>query len=207
MAGLFVTFEGTEGSGKTTLIEGVVKFLEEKKIPFFKTREPGGTETSEKIRKIIMENEMHPKTEALLYAASRSEHVETKIKPMIQKNTFVLCDRFYDSSLVYQGLARGLGIDYIYELNKKYALSNIEPDITFLLLIKPELGLNRIIKNARVVNRFDKEKLEFHKMVYEGYLMLSKKFPNRFIVIDASKTKEEVLKEVLDKLSERLKNV
>ncbi len=207
MAGFFVTFEGTEGSGKTTLLKEIFEYFKAHNITVYQTREPGGTVVSEAIRKVIMDYEMDPTTEALLYAASRNEHVKKVIKPRLQNNEIIICDRFYDSSLVYQGLGRGLGIDYVLKLNREYALNGVNPDLTFLLLLNPKDGLNRIKTNARNVNRFDNEKLEFHEYIYKGYVELAKRFPNRYVVIDASESKEKVQAKVLEILLKRIKNV
>ena len=171
------------------------------------TREPGGTPISEQIRNVILDKDntaMDPRTEALLYAASRRQHLVEKIWPALKEGKIVFCDRYLDSSLSYQGYARGLGIDDILKVNE-YATEGTYPDITFLFDIDPELGLERINKNKdREVNRLDVEKLSFHQKVREGYLILSKRFPDRYIVIDASKPLEEVSSNVLKEILNRL---
>ena len=147
---MFITFEGGEGSGKTTCIQHVVKTLEERGKSVLLSREPGGTPISEEIRNVILDKrntDMDPRTEALLYAASRRQHIVQKILPALKEGKIVICDRFLDSSLAYQGGARGLGIDEIYKVNQ-YATEGLEPDVTFFFDILPEEGLKRIAMNA-----------------------------------------------------------
>ncbi|MBE6132802.1 MAG: dTMP kinase [Erysipelotrichaceae bacterium] len=204
---LFITLEGPEGSGKTSAIKLVREALEQMGHEIIMTREPGGTPISEQIRNVILDKSntaMDSRTEALLYAASRRQHLVEKIWPALKEGKIVFCDRYLDSSLSYQGHARGLGIDDILKVNE-YATERTYPDITFLFDIDPELGLERINKNKdREVNRLDVEKLSFHQKVREGYLILSKRFPDRYIVIDASKPLEEVSSNVLKEILNRL---
>jgi dTMP kinase len=204
---LFITLEGPEGSGKTSAIKLVREALEKLGHEIIMTREPGGTPISEQIRNVILDKDntaMDPRTEALLYAASRRQHLVEKIWPALKEGKIVFCDRYLDSSLSYQGHARGLGIDDILKVNE-YATEGTYPHITFLFDIDPELGLERINKNKdREVNRLDVEKLSFHQKVREGYLILSKRFPDRYIVIDASKPLEEVSSNVLKEILNRL---
>jgi len=204
---MFITIEGPEGSGKTTATNRVVLELERLGYQIVRTREPGGTPISEQIRNVILDKEntmMDGRTEALLYAAARRQHLVEKVWPATKAGKIVICDRYIDSSLAYQGGARGLGIDSIIDINM-FATENTWPDLTLLFDIEPELGLERIAKNKeREVNRLDLEKLEFHKKVRESFLLLAKKQPERFVVIDASKTPDEVyqdaLKAILDKI-------
>lgn len=204
---LFITLEGPEGSGKSSALKIVKEALEKLGYEIVVTREPGGTLISEQIRNVILDKantKMDPRTEALLYAASRRQHLVEKIWPSLKEGKIVFCDRYLDSSLSYQGYARNLGVDDVLKVNE-YATEGTYPDLTFLFDINPELGLERISKNAdREVNRLDVEKLSFHQKVREGYLQLSKRFSNRYVVIDASKSLEEVsnqvLKAILDKL-------
>lgn len=204
---MFITFEGGEGSGKTTCIKRVVKKLEDEGHQVVLTREPGGTPISEEIRNVILDKkntDMDPRTEALLYAASRRQHIVQKIIPSIKEGKIVISDRFLDSSLAYQGGARKLGIDKIYEINQ-YATDGLEPDITFFFDIEPEEGLRRIAANAgREVNRLDVEKLSFHHKVRNSFIELSKRFPKRFVVIDASKDPEHVYLDVIREIEKRL---
>jgi dTMP kinase len=185
MKGQFITFEGTEGSGKTTIIDNIEKELQRKGYKVLRTREPGGSKISEQIRNIILnvENtEMDIMTEALLYAASRRQHVNEVIKPHLENGYIILCDRYLDSSLAYQGYARGLGIKKIYELNQ-YATEGLQPDITFYIDVKPIIGMNRIAKNNRHQDRLDLEKISFHDLVYRGYEEVIKLFPDRIKII------------------------
>ena len=204
---LFITLEGPEGSGKTSAIKLVREALEKLGHEIIMTREPGGTPISEQIRNVILDKDntdMDPRPEALLYAASRRQHLVEKIWPALKEGKIVFCDRYLDSSLSYQGHARVLGIDDILKVNE-YATEGTYPHITFLFDIDPELGLERINKNKdREVNRLDVEKLSFHQKVREGYLILSKRFPDRYIVIDASKPLEEVSSNVLKEILNRL---
>jgi dTMP kinase len=204
---LFITLEGPEGSGKSSAIKIVKEALENLGYQIVMTREPGGTPISEQIRNVILAKEntaMDSRTEALLYAASRRQHLVEKIWPSLKEGKIVFCDRYLDSSLSYQGYARGLGVDDILRVNE-YATEGTYPDITFLFDIDPELGLERINKNKdREVNRLDVEKLSFHKTVREGYLSLSERFKDRYVVIDASKSLEEVSNEVLQIILNRL---
>ena len=204
---LFITLEGPEGSGKTSAIKIVKDRLESLGYQIEMTREPGGTSISEQIREVILDKRntlMDPRTEALLYAASRRQHLVEKIWPSLKEGKIVFCDRYLDSSLAYQGYARGLGIDEILKVND-YATDGTFPDITLLFDIDPELGLERINKNKdREVNRLDVEKLSFHKKVREGYLLLSKKFPERYIIVDASKPLEEVANQVFEEIIKKL---
>ena len=204
---LFITLEGPEGSGKTSAIKLVREALEQMGHEIIMTREPGGTPISEQIRNVILDKDntaMDPRTEALLYAASRRQHLVEKIWPALKEGKIVFCDRYLDSSLSYQGYARGLGIDDILKVNE-YATEGTYPDLTFLFDIEPELGLERINKNSnREVNRLDVEKLSFHHKVRNGYLELSKKFKDRYIVVDASLPIDQVAKIVFDEIIKRL---
>lgn len=204
---LFITLEGPEGSGKTSAINKVKEILESEGHQIVMTREPGGTNISEQIREVILNKEntsMDPRTEALLYAASRRQHLVEKIWPSVKEGKIVICDRYLDSSLAYQGFARNLGFEDILRINM-YATENTFPDLTLLFDLDPEIGLGRINADKnREVNRLDLEKLSFHKAVREGYLKLAKMYPERFVIIDASKSKEEVVAQTLKAIEERL---
>ena len=204
---MFITLEGPEGSGKTTAVEAAVKALEEKGYQIVRTREPGGTPIAEQIRNVILDKantNMDPRTEALLYAASRRQHLVEKVWPALKEGKIVICDRYLDSSLAYQGGARGLGVDNILNVNL-FATENTYPDLTLLFDITPEEGLKRISANAsREVNRLDLEKLEFHHKVRDTFLALAKRYPERYVIIDASKSREEVAKQTLDAILSRL---
>ena len=190
---LFITLEGPEGSGKTSAIKIVKEQLEKEGYQIVMTREPGGTPISEQIRNVILDKSntaMDYRTEALLYAASRRQHLVEKVWPNVKEGKLVICDRYLDSSLAYQGYARGLGVEDILNVNM-YATEGTFPDITLLFDLEPEVGLARINANSsREVNRLDLEKLDFHHRVRNGYLSLAKRFPDRFVIIDASKDLE-----------------
>ena len=204
---MFITLEGPEGSGKTTAVNAAVAQLEKLGYSIVRTREPGGTPIAEQIRNVILDKAntaMDPRTEALLYAASRRQHLVEKVWPAVKEGKIVICDRYLDSSLAYQGGARGLGIENILNINM-LATEGTFPDLTLLFDIDPEVGLARIAANAsREVNRLDLEKLDFHKSVRNTFLDLAKRYPDRFVVIDASKSQEEVAKATLDVILARL---
>lgn len=207
MAGVFITFEGGEGSGKTTIANMIQKTLAQEGYHVVLTREPGGVEIAEKIRDIIHDVKyinMDRKTEALLYAASRRQHLVEKVIPALENDAIVICDRFVDSSMVYQGIARGIGIDEVYQMNL-FATENILPKRTIFFDIQPEDGLKRVYENKdREVNRLDLENIDFHRKVYQGYLSLCDKFPNRIVKIDASLDIDDVYQQVLKKIREIL---
>ncbi len=178
--------EGTDGSGKTTQIELLKEYFENKGFSVLCAREPGGTVISEKIRNIIIDREhkkMNPKTEALLYSAARAQLVSEVIVPTLKKGDIVICDRFIDSSIVYQGVARNLGVESISNLNL-FASDDIEPDITFFLKLEPEKSIERK-KKRETLDRIESENLYFHKKVFFGYVELAEKFPKRIKTIDA----------------------
>ncbi|BFH65927.1 dTMP kinase [Paenibacillus azoreducens] len=205
--GIFVTLEGGDGSGKTTVIDRLKTYLENRPIPHIITREPGGIEIAEKIREIILNpshTAMDARTEALLYAASRSQHLAERVEPALAEGKLVLCDRFVDSSLVYQGYARGIGVDQVWSINQ-FAIHDRMPQLTFYLDIEPEIGMARIAASKeREVNRLDLEGLPFHHKVREGYMKLVERFPDRIVVIDASQTIENVERDIIRSLEERI---
>ena len=197
--GLFITIEGPEGSGKTTVAKKIVETLQNEGYKVLYTREPGGVGIAEKIRDIILDvnnTNLDPRSEALLYAASRRQHLIEKVIPALEKGYIVICDRFVDSSLAYQGHARGLGIDEIYNINL-FAINDCFPDMTILLNIDPEVGLARIMKNRQEeVNRLDLEGMAFHKLVHEGYEIIKEKYAERFTLVDGNNTPEVVFDQV-----------
>ncbi|MFD0768331.1 dTMP kinase [Bacillus sp. CGMCC 1.60114] len=207
MKGLFVTIEGPEGSGKSTLITKLLPYFEKKEQKVVATREPGGIKISEEIRTILHKKEhtmMEARTEALLYAAARRQHLVEKVMPALEDNYIVICDRFIDSSLAYQGYARGLGVDKVFEINR-FATEDCMPDITIYLDIEPEVGLERIRKDGnREVNRLDLESIEFHKRVHEGYLQLVDRFADRIVVVNADQPMEAVVEEVTQLIEQKL---
>ena len=204
MKGFFITFEGTEGSGKTTVIEKVEQYYIEKGYQVIRTREPGGSKIAEDIRNVILDvdnTNMDSITEAMLYAASRRQHLVEKVIPNMEKGYIVLCDRFIDSSLAYQGHARNLGIDKVYQLNL-IATNGLLPDATIYVDVKPEVGLARIKSNNREQNRLDLEKMSFHEKVYEGYKIVSEMFKDRFKVINGEQDRESVFNDTIAVLNE-----
>lgn len=204
--GIFITLEGETAPVKTTMIQRLAKFMEEEGYPVITTREPGGIEISEKIRSIILDpahTSMDARTEALLYAAARRQHLVEKVKPAIEQGAIVLCDRFVDSSLVYQGFARGIGIEEVASINR-FAVDDWEPDVTFYLDIEPELGLARIsASRGAEMDRLDMESISFHHKVREAYLELARKFPERITIVDASPAPEQVEQVLKDLLKTR----
>ena len=205
---LFITFEGGEGCGKSTVLRLINERLQSEGYQTVVTREPGGTPIAEQIRNVILDKAntaMDSRTEALLYAASRRQHLVEKIWPALKEGKVILCDRYLDSSLAYQGGARGLGIDNVLNVNR-FATEDTYPDLTLLFDLEPELGLQRIAANSeREVNRLDLEKLEFHAEVRQTFKEIAKKFPDRFVIIDASKTLEEVTNDVYNVIKSRMK--
>ena len=203
--GIFITLEGPEGAGKTTVVNLLSQKLEAEGYRVLQTREPGGIDIAEQIRKVILDKQntaMDPRTEALLYAAARRQHLVEKVLPALEENYIILCDRFVDSSLAYQGYARGLGIDEVFSINS-FAIDGKMPKLTLYFDIEPELGLERINQHkGREVNRLDLEELEFHHKVREGYHKLINRDPKRIYKIDASKSIEQVLQEAEQKVRE-----
>jgi dTMP kinase len=196
--GLFISFEGGEGSGKTTIIENLYKDLLELNLQVIKTREPGGSKIAEEIRSIILNVDnvkMDYRTEALLYAASRRQHLTEVIIPALNENKIVLCDRYIDSSLAYQGYARGLGIEEIYKINQ-YATEGVMPNYTFYISVEPEVGLKRIKGANRTMDRLDLEKNSFHDLVHEGYIKVANMFKDRIIIIDGNRGLKEIYEEI-----------
>jgi dTMP kinase len=206
--GIFISLEGPEGAGKTTIITMLMNELEQLGYQVTQTREPGGIEIAEKIRNVILDKShtaMDPRTEALLYAAARRQHLVEKVNPALESGKIVLCDRFIDSSLAYQGHARGLGMDDVYSINK-FAIGDRMPDLTIYFDIDPVIGLNRINQHFnREVNRLDLEDIQFHYKVREGYELLLKKFPDRMKKIDAADPIEVVCSKAKDLILSSLK--
>jgi len=194
--GKFITFEGTDGSGKTSIIKDIKERLEKEGFEVVLTREPGGVKISEQIRDVIHDvnnTEMDPICEALLYAASRRQHLIEKVMPLVNSGKIVICDRYIDSSLAYQGYARGIGIEIVKNINE-VAIDNTYPDLTILLDVRPEVGLERIKShlNTHEFNRMDRESIEFHKRTYDGYHEVANMFKERIKVINGERTVSEV---------------
>ncbi len=195
--GLFITIEGTDGSGKTTQIKLMESFLKGKGCEVVLTREPGGTVISEKIRALILDpagTEMGSVTEMLLYASARAQLVAEVIKPAVLCGKIVICDRFVDSSYVYQGFGRGMDLKVIADINR-VALDGIAPDVTFFFDVSPEIALKRRTA-ATGTDRIENEKMDFHMRVYAGYKKLVLMYPERIKAIDGSRSVEEVFKQV-----------
>lgn len=196
--GIFITMEGPEGAGKTTITKMLGKALQQEGYQVLLTREPGGVPISEQIREVILNKDntaMDSRTEALLYAAARRQHLVEVVMPELERGGIVLCDRFIDSSLAYQGHARGLDIEEVYNINK-FAIGDMMPDATLFFDIDPEEGLRRIQSNGeREVNRLDLEALDFHKKVCEGYQFIINRWKERFIIVDAGRSIDEVFEE------------
>ncbi len=206
MKKFFITIEGCDGAGKSTVVNAIYEHLTLKKLEVIKTREPGGNNVAEKFRDIIVNHHITPMTEALTFAAARLEHIEHVIKPAFEKNQIVICDRYFDSSIVYQGYARKLGVEEIKLINK-YAVENFKPDLTIVLDVDIETAQKRIQENSREANRLDNEKKEFHQKCREGFNKLNEIFPYRNIqIVDASKSKKEVKQAVIKLIDEALKN-
>ncbi len=206
MRGLFITLEGPDGSGKSTMIGLIGQYLKEQGIDHVITREPGGTAIGEKIRGIIIDREninMGPETEALLFAASRAQHVHEKILPSVEEGKVVVCDRFLLSSLAYQGVGRGLGIQEVKAVNE-FGLRGMTPDLILFFHVDPEVTLLRKTKEGG--DRLEEEGGVFHREVYEGYMTLLEMYPDNVVVIDAEKSVEEVYTQTIAALAEVLKS-
>ena len=208
MKGKFITFEGTDGSGKTSVIKEIIKELEAQGYKVISTREPGGVKISEEIRDIIHDTnntEMDPVCEAMLYAASRRQHLIEKVKPLLEEGYIVLCDRYIDSSLAYQGYARAIGIEKVKDINS-FAIDGFYPDLTIYLDVKPEIGIKRILEHTKTheFNRMDKESIEFHNKVYEGYKEVIKMYPDRIRVVNGENDLDTVFKNSLNYIKEIL---
>lgn len=199
MRGKLIAFEGGEGSGKTTTILEVLKYFQDKGVIIESFREPGGLESSEDIRRVILGHDIEPITEAMLFAASRAELMKKRIIPLLESGVNVLLDRGVMSSLCYQGFCGGLGIDNVFAINK-YAIGDYMPDLVVLLDIDPEIGLNRVLTGDREINRIDKKSLVFHKKVRAGYLHLSKRFNTIFTTINANDTPSNVFEKSLSEI-------
>src|SRR5688572_8779673 len=199
---MFITLEGPEGSGKTSHIPPLVEYLREKGYVVFPTREPGGTSIGEQIREVIHDlknEEMHPRTETLLYQAARAQIVEQVIKPRLADNEIVISDRYYDSTIAYQGYGHQQNIEHVRSL-VKYATGGLDPDLTILLDVDVEVGLKRKKENGLEWNRMDAHEVAFYQRVRNGYLEMVKAEPGRWITLDAGKNWDDVQKELRDQI-------
>ncbi len=191
---MFVTFEGPEGAGKSTILKLAAEALRAQGREVVTTREPGDGPLGPQIRQLILHGEaMDPRTELFLFLADRAQHTESLIKPALEAGKTVLCDRYADSTVVYQGVARGLGREFLQELNS-FATGGLKPDLTILFDLDPEIGLAR----QEGKDRLDSEPLEFHRRVRAGFLEVAAEEPDRWRIVDASRSKEEVLASVLE---------
>lgn len=198
--GLFITFEGIDGCGKSTQLELFKGFLKKKGIDFLIIREPGGTEIGERIRDILLDKnnmKMDSRTELLLFEASRSQIINEKILPALADGKTVICDRFFDSTTAYQGYGRGLDVKVIEKLNK-YASYSRNPDITFLFDIDPEDAFNRIANRAKADDRIDSESVVFMKKVRDGYIKIANENPERIRIIDSNRKIETISEEIIN---------
>jgi len=205
--GLFIVFEGGEGTGKTTAIDGIYNWIIENNFKCIKTREPGGIKIAEQIRQVILNTDndtMDARTEALLYAAARRQHLVEKVIPALEEGLIVLCDRFIYSSLAYQGYARNLGIEEVMSINK-FAIGEYMPDLSILFDLDPQIGLERINSNKqREINRLDLEKIDFHERVRLGYNIVYEGNKDRIIKIDAEQSKENVINQIKNILKPKI---
>ena len=194
MNNLFITFEGGDGSGKSTQVNLLKDYLDNLNFETIKTREPGGTPSAEILRGLLTTGEVEkwtPMSEALLMWASRYEHLIQVIEPALNSGKNVICDRFYDSTYAYQGVAHNLGIDKMEEL-KKIIIGDIEPDVTFILDIDPKVGLKRSLDRSNKENRFESYNIDFHNKIRSGFLEIAKKNKERCVVVDASLNEQEI---------------
>lgn len=206
--GIFITIEGADGSGKSTVASLLKQYYDEHFTDVLLTREPGGILIAEKIREIILNpsyTEMDAKTEALLYAAARRQHLIEKVLPALKEGRLVICDRFVDSSLSYQGIGRGLGIDEVWKINE-FAIDGCMPTCTLLFEVDYKIGLERIYQNkTREINRLDLEKETFHQKVSEGYQMVKSHFPERIQCINANQSVEKVVADCIQIINSCIK--
>jgi dTMP kinase len=209
---MFITFEGIEGSGKTTQIEYLAEYFSRRGIACVTTREPGGTAIGRKIRAILLDPEhrdLDPRSELLLYIADRVQHIQTLIRPALAQSRVVLCDRYLDATVAYQGYARGLGVDFIYQFHEMLS-SRLTPTVTFLLDLPPEVGLARAWRQledgsrSEGERRFEEETLAFHQRVRAGYLELARREPRRIHVVDAEQAEIKVRGDIEQIIAEML---
>ncbi len=207
---MFISMCGVEGAGKTTQIQNLASYLKQKGKEVVVTREPGGTQIGKRIRRILLDpksRNLDPKAELFLYAADRVQHIQELILPSLKQHKIVITDRFVDSTTVYQGFGRGLNMDLVEKINTM-VLNGLKPDITFLLDLDPKDGLRRtqkqLHKGERMNNesRFEMENLRFHEKIRQGFLILAKKEPDRFFIVDASKPEAKVRDQILGKIGE-----
>ena len=212
---MFITLEGIEGAGKTSQLPNIVSFLKTAGYECVTTREPGGTAIGEQIREVLLDPSnagLNPAAELLLYIADRIQHIRTVIEPHLKANRAVLCDRYFDATLVYQGYARGLDKSMIRKLHQ-LVCNNLQPDITLLFDLEPKVGLTRAWRQINdggrtgLESRFEQEKLDFHEKVRAGYLELARKSPQRFRIIDAGRDEKSVARAIRKELAAFIKTI
>jgi len=199
--GLFITLEGLDGSGKTTQVRGITQALASRGLSYVLTREPGGTELGECVREMLLSHrfpQMGKRTEMLLYAASRAQHVDEVIRPSLAQGKYVICDRFIDSSLVYQGLGLGLGINKVFDVNM-IATEDLLPDLTIVLGLSPEQFRRRLADKGEL-DRIESRSLDYHQSVNEGYQHLQQLFPDRVVSFDGSLAPEHITRAIMEKI-------
>ncbi len=209
MQGIFITFEGIDGSGKDTQAKLLAKYFKNKGYAVIRTREPGGTSIGEKIRKILLSpkiSRVDQRAEVLLFAASRAQIVSNIIKPALEKGKIVISSRYVDSSYAYQGIARKMGLDRVIEINK-WATQGLLPDITFFLDIPEELGLKRVDKSRNIRDKIEKDGEIFQKKVREGYYKLAKLFPERYRIIDANRNEDLIQKDIKKEVDKFIRKI
>ena len=202
MPGLFITFEGGDGSGKSTQLDLLVAWLGEQGRRVLTTREPGGTELGDELREIVLHSRGHitPKSEALIYAADRAHHIATKVRPALERGEIVVQDRYFDSSVAYQGVARGLGADEVKNISL-WATDDLVPDLTVLLDLDANLGRGRLTASRTRYDRLEAEEQEFHDRVRAAYLDAARSEPGRFLVLDAAQPVDDIAKEIRARVS------
>lgn len=201
--GKFITLEGVDGAGKTSHIEFIKEYLTNLKLDFIMTREPGGTELGERLREILLHDEMTPKTETILMFAARNEHIEKVIRPGLTSGAIVISDRFTDASYAYQSGGKGVEDEEI-DVLKDLVQKNLQPDLTFLFDLPVEVSIQRL-KKTRKLDKFEKEEKDFHENVRKKYLMIAKNNPKRFSVLNSEKSIDEIQSQIKIKLNELLK--
>ncbi len=206
--GLFITIEGTEGSGKTSICKKLEEYFNAHNIESVFTREPGGSyvDSCQKIRELLLtHNDLDAHTEVLLFAANRCEHINKLIKPALNEGKIVVCDRFVDSSLAYQGMGREVGIKKVKEIND-FAIQELEPDLTIFIDLAPEIGLERIKKfRSNEINHLDQAPLMFHQKVYEGYKLINKSNKKRIKTVEGNQKIEDIFKDIIKIINDKLK--
>ncbi len=204
--GIFITIEGTDGAGKTTCLSKVYDFLKQKNIQVEQTREPGGTKFAEGVRDLLLNEEIDAVTEALAFAAARRDHIKKFIEPNLKANKIVLCDRFVDSSFIYQTFSKKLKINDVITINR-FAIEKLFPDLTIILLVEPKIALQRNADDFnKELNRLDKRDESFYQAINNSFKQLGKVFKKRIVYIDADNlTIKEITNQILEKINQRFK--